>query len=127
MQPKAYDNGLGTLPLPAHFTGGPLAGGGERSMGVADDLGSRLRRGLAPVRVEVVDFSASHAGHAGARPGGETHFQVTVVAEAFAAHSRLERQRLVLGAAGDLMHSTIHALTITALTPAEWAARGGAA
>lgn len=96
-------------------------------MGVAEQLGHRLRQRLEPAHLEVVDFSAAHAGHAGARAEGESHFRVTVVAVAFAGRSRLERQRLVLAAAGELMQEAIHALTITALTPAEWAARGGAA
>lgn len=96
-------------------------------MGVAEQLATRLRQGLAPVHLDIVDFSAAHAGHAGARPEGESHFQVTLVAEAFMGRSRLERQRLVLGAAGDLMQGRVHALTITALTPAEWLARRGAA
>jgi BolA protein len=96
-------------------------------MSVAERLGSELRRRLAPAHLDIVDFSAAHAGHAGARPEGETHFDVTVVAEAFSGRSRLERQRLVLDAAGELLEGTIHALTITALTPAEWAAREDAA
>jgi BolA protein len=93
---------------------------------VAQELGERLRGELRPAHLDIVDFSAEHAGHAGARPQGESHFRVTVVADAFAGRSRLERQRLVMAAAGDLMRDDIHALTITALTPAEWAARGGA-
>lgn len=96
-------------------------------MTVAEQLAARLRQGLEPAHLDVVDFSAAHAGHAGARPEGESHFQVTVVAEQFAGRSRLERQRLVLGAAGDLMEGRIHALTIMALTPAEWRAQGDAA
>jgi BolA protein len=105
----------------AHLWGGARAG--EMSMGVAEQLEARLRRELAPSVVDIADFSAAHAGHAGSRPGGESHFQVTVVAAAFAGRTRLERQRLVLAAAGDLMAETIHALTITALAPDEWAAR----
>jgi BolA protein len=93
-------------------------------MGVAERLESALHRQLAPAHLDIVDFSAEHVGHAGARPEGESHFGVTVVADAFAGRSRLERQRLVLSAAGDLLSGTVHALTITALTPTEWAARG---
>ena len=95
-------------------------------MGVADELAARLRHGLEPEHMEIVDFSAAHAGHAGARPGGESHFGVTVVAAAFAGRSRLERQRLGMAAAGRLMEGRIHALTITALSPAEWQGRGAA-
>jgi len=83
----------------------------------------RLTAALAPTRLDLVDESARHAGHAGARPEGESHFRVTIVAEAFRDRSRLDRQRMVFAALGDLMRRDIHALAITALTPAEAAAR----
>ena len=67
--------------------------------------------------------SARHAGHAGARPEGESHFRVTIVADAFRERSRIDRQRMVFAALGDLMRHDIHALAITALTPAEADAR----
>ena len=92
-------------------------------MPVADAIRERLTTALAPSRLDLVDESARHAGHAGARPQGESHFRLTIVAAAFAGHSRIERQRLVFAALGDLMQSDIHALAITALTPAEAAAR----
>jgi BolA protein len=82
-----------------------------------------LNAALAPSRLELLDQSALHAGHAGARPEGESHFQLTIVAAAFAGKSRVERQRMVFAALGDLMQSEIHALAITALTPAEAADR----
>ena len=68
-------------------------------------------------RLELVDESARHAGHAGARPEGESHFGLTVVAAAFAGHGRLARQRMVYAALGDLMDGRVHALSIRALTP----------
>jgi BolA protein len=83
----------------------------------------RLTAALAPVSLDLVDDSARHAGHAGARPEGESHFRLTIVATAFAGKSRIERHRLVFDALGGLMKSDIHALAITALTPAEAAAR----
>ncbi len=73
---------------------------------------------LAPVRLELVDDSAMHAGHAGARGGGR-HYRLLIVAAAFAGQARLARHRRVLDALGDLMHTRIHALSIQALTPAE--------
>jgi BolA family transcriptional regulator, general stress-responsive regulator len=79
----------------------------------------RLTAALQPARLDLIDDSAHHAGHAGARPGGESHFRLTIVADAFVGKSRIERQRLVFGALGDLMQGDIHALAITALTPAE--------
>jgi BolA protein len=88
-------------------------------MRVAARLRERLEGALAPLELRVQDQSAQHAGHAGARPGGESHFHVTIVAEAFAGRSRLERQRMVLDAVGDLMDSDIHALSITARAPGE--------
>ena len=93
-------------------------------MTVADAIRQRVTAALAPARLELVDESARHAGHAGARPQGESHFRLTVVAAAFAGRSRIERQRLVFAALGDLMQSDIHALAITALTPAEAEALG---
>jgi BolA protein len=89
---------------------------------VADAIGQKLMAALAPSRLDLTDESALHAGHAGARSEGESHFRMLIVAAAFAGKSRLERQRMVFAALGDLMQSEIHALSITALTPDE--ARG---
>jgi BolA protein len=94
-------------------------------MRVASAIRSRLTAALEPERLDLVDESARHAGHAGARPEGESHFRVVIVAEAFTGQSRLERQRLVYAALGDLMRSDVHALSIDALTPAEARARQG--
>ncbi len=88
-------------------------------MRVANVIRQRLARHLAPAALELIDDSARHAGHAGARPEGESHFHVTIVAEVFAGVNRIERQRMVYAALGDLMQTDIHALSITALTPAE--------
>lgn len=92
-------------------------------MDVAEAIRRRLTAALAPARLDLVDDSARHAGHAGARPEGQSHFRVTIVAAAFAGSSRLERQRMVFAALGELMATEIHALSITALTPAEAANR----
>jgi BolA family transcriptional regulator, general stress-responsive regulator len=78
-----------------------------------------LRRAFDPLHMEVVDESAKHAGHAHARPGGETHFQVRVVADAFRGKSRLERHRLVNGALADEFSHGLHALAIDAAAPDE--------
>ena len=88
-------------------------------MRIASAIRERLDAALHPTRVELVDESARHAGHAGARPQGETHFRLTIVAEAFAGASRVARQRMVFDALGDLMQTDIHALSITARTPDE--------
>ena len=76
----------------------------------------RLRERLAAVRVEVVDESHLHAGHAGARSGGG-HFRATVVSPRFAGLGRVEAQRLVYQALDDMMGSEIHALSLRTETP----------
>jgi BolA protein len=88
-------------------------------MRVAEAIHTRLTAALAPTRLDLIDESARHAGHAGARAEGESHFRLTIVAAAFAGKSRIERQRLVFEQLADLMQNEIHALSITALTPAE--------
>lgn len=73
---------------------------------------------LAPLRIELTDDSARHAGHAGARSGGG-HFQLTIVSPRFAGLGRVQRHRLVYQTLGSLMTGTIHALAVTARTPDE--------
>ncbi len=79
----------------------------------------QLRAALAPQRLEIVDDSAKHAGHAGARESGGGHYNVTIVSAAFAGKNLIERHRLVYGALGELMHKDIHALSLQALSPDE--------
>ena len=79
----------------------------------------RLREGLAPQALELIDDSARHAGHAGARPEGETHFHLLVVSERFAGLSRLARARLVHEILGDSFASGLHALSMTLRLPEE--------
>jgi BolA protein len=86
-----------------------------------DRLRAALETALAPTRLDIEDEGHLHAGHAGARKGG--HFRVTVVAEAFTGLSPIARHRRVYEAAAELMQTDIHALAITARTPAEAAAR----
>jgi BolA protein len=82
-------------------------------------LESTLRAGFAPVHLEIVDESAKHAGHAGARAGGG-HFRVVIVSEAFRGLGPVERQRAVYALLGDAMRSAIHALALRTLAPEEW-------
>lgn len=78
----------------------------------------RLRTALAPVSLDIIDDSATHAGHAGARDGG--HFTVRIVSAAFAGKTPIQRHRLIYAALADLMHREIHALSISkAKTPDE--------
>ena len=72
---------------------------------------------LQPVMVDLRDESAQHAGHAGARPGESTHWQLTIASEAFRGKSAVARHRMVYEALGDLMQKDIHALKIEAIVP----------
>ena len=92
-------------------------------MSVADTIRRKLTERFAPVRLELVDESERHAGHAGARPEGETHFALTIVSAAFAGMSRVARQRLVYEALAAELASRVHALSLTTRTPEE--DRGG--
>ena len=83
----------------------------------AAEIERRLSAALQPVRLEVVDDSAAHAGHAGAREGG--HFTVRIVSPRFAGLTRVARHRLVYHALGPLGPQRVHALAIEARTPDE--------
>jgi BolA family transcriptional regulator, general stress-responsive regulator len=83
-------------------------------MSVATDIEQKLRDALNPTLLEVIDDSHQHAGHMGARPGGETHFTVKVVAIAFEGLNRVARQRLVYKILAEEMAGPVHALAIEA-------------
>jgi len=82
-----------------------------------EQLRLALERELTPLSLEIIDDSAKHAGHAGAREGG--HFRVVVIADAFKGRAQLERHRLVYAAVAPLMGQGVHALSIIARTPDE--------
>ena len=88
-------------------------------MSVADAIRRKLTERFAPARLVIVDESHRHAGHAGARPEGETHFAVTIAATAFAGLGRVARQRLVYDALKQELAASVHALSLTTLTPDE--------
>lgn len=88
-------------------------------MTVADRIRTKLTEGLAPVRLDIVDDSHRHVGHAGHDGGGESHFRVSVVSSAFVGLSRVERQRRVYALLRDELADRVHALSISALTPDE--------
>lgn len=88
----------------------------------AERIRTTLEAAFAPAEVTVTDDSARHAGHAGARPGGETHYSVAVVSPAFAGQSRVARSRAVHEALAGEFTSGLHALALRLLTPEE---RGG--
>ena len=87
-------------------------------MSVAARIRERLAA-LEPLDVELVDESSQHAGHAGSRPGGGTHWRLSIVSPRFAGQSTLARHRMVYQALGELMQNPIHALAITARAPEE--------
>ena len=91
---------------------------------IATIIRRKLTDALAPTRLEIEDDSARHAGHhheggMDARPGGESHFNLTVVSTAFAGLGRVQRQRVVNGLLAQEMAGPVHALSIRALTPDE--------
>ena len=87
-------------------------------MSVAEEIRRRLAA-LEPVRLELIDESAQHAGHAGARPGGNTHWRLAIVSPVFAGKSTVARHRMIYEALGALMQDPIHALAISARAPDE--------
>lgn len=78
---------------------------------MVDEIRARLAK-FQPDRLEVIDESALHAGHAGARPEGESHFRVRIAAAAFAPMSRLARHRAIHAALGPELMARIHALAL---------------
>ncbi|TCV86710.1 BolA family protein [Sulfurirhabdus autotrophica] len=73
---------------------------------------------LSPANIQIIDDSAKHAGHAGAKSGGG-HYQLRIVSSAFAGENTVARHRMIYDALGDMMRQQIHALSITAQTPEE--------
>ncbi len=86
-----------------------------------DLITEKLTLAFAPESLEVVDESNQHLGHAGHRPGGETHFRVYIVAKAFKGKSRIERHRMVNEALSRELEGGVHALAIHASAPGEGA------
>jgi len=87
--------------------------------GTAEAIRSKLTEALSPSRLEIVDDSDRHAGHAGAHPGGESHFTVTLESARFAGLGRVQRQRLVHGVLAEELAGQVHALSLKALAPGE--------
>ena len=86
---------------------------------IRDRIAAKLTAAFAPARLEVDDESAAHAGHAGAPEGGESHFHVLIVSEAFTGKSRLDRQRAVNAALAEELAGPVHALRMTVRAPSE--------
>jgi len=86
---------------------------------IAEVIRDKLTAAFRPARLEVQDDSARHHGHAGAREGGESHFNVLIEAEAFAGKPKVARQRLVYQALAEELAGPVHALSVRALAPGE--------
>jgi BolA protein len=86
--------------------------------GVENEIRARLAV-LRPDALELIDESAAHIGHAGARPEGQTHWRLRIASPAFAGKSTVARHRMVYAALGEMMQHPIHALAIRAETPDE--------
>ena len=88
-------------------------------MSVAETIRRKLEEGLSPSTLVIEDQSHLHKGHAGHRPGGESHFHVTIVSEAFNGAPRVQRNRMVTALLQAEIGNPIHALALKTLTPAE--------
>ena len=86
---------------------------------VADAMRQKLSAAFSPTRLDVEDESSRHVGHTGARPGGESHFNVVIEAAAFEGVSRVGRQRMVYAALAEELAGQVHALSVAALAPGE--------
>ena len=86
---------------------------------VTEALRMKLERAFAPERLEIVDDSSRHAGHGGAREGGESHFNVTILSSAFTGLGRVERQRRIYAALAEELAGPVHALSLKVLAPGE--------
>ena len=88
-------------------------------MATRDLITNKLREAFLPENLEVSDESHLHEGHAGHRPGGETHFRVYIVSTAFEGKSRIDRHRMINAALAAELAGSVHALALKALAPGE--------
>jgi BolA family transcriptional regulator, general stress-responsive regulator len=88
-------------------------------MSVSQTITNRLSEAFSPESLKVQDESHLHEGHAGHRPGGETHFRVYIVSDAFKGKSRIERHRMINATLADELAGSVHALAIHAQAPGE--------
>jgi len=84
---------------------------------VGKSLEAKLQAAFAPIALEVIDESSQHQGHAGARPDGESHFRVRIVAAAFKGKSRVEQHRMINQVLALELKERVHALAIEASAP----------
>ena len=93
-------------------------------MSVAETIRGKLEEAFRPTRLDIVDQSHLHLGHAGAPDGGESHFRVGISTSAFEGKNRVERQRLVYACLADELAGQVHALSVSAKTPDETDGQG---
>ena len=86
---------------------------------VATEMLRRLNSALSPTRIDLTDDSEQHRGHGGYNPAGESHFTLRIETPLFVGKNRVERQRMIYAALGDLMQGRVHALSIRATAPGE--------
>jgi len=86
---------------------------------VATEMLKRLNSALSPTAIQLIDDSEQHRGHGGYNPEGESHFTLRIESPAFTGKNRVERQRMIYAALGDLMRARVHALSIRATAPGE--------
>ncbi len=86
---------------------------------IFETIQTKLTAAFQPTRLEIEDDSGRHAGHSGAREGGESHFNVTIESAAFAGAGKVARQRMIYRALAEEMAGPVHALSIKALAPGE--------
>lgn len=84
---------------------------------VGKTLETKLQAAFSPISLQVIDESSQHVGHAGARPGGESHFRVKIVAAAFQGKSRVEQHRMINRVLAAELKERVHALAIEAAAP----------
>ena len=88
-------------------------------MNIKDRIAAKLEAGLAPIRLDVEDESHLHAGHAGAREGGQTHYRVKIASAQFSGKGRVERHRMVYALLADEIAQGVHALALHTQAPDE--------
>jgi len=86
---------------------------------VQHTITNKLREAFTPESLDVIDESHLHEGHAGHRPGGETHFRIYIVSDAFEGKSRIERHRMINATLAAELAGPVHALAIKAQAPSE--------
>jgi BolA protein len=91
----------------------------QRTGSVAAEMLARLNSALSPTAIELIDDSEQHRGHGGYNPEGESHFSLRIESPTFVNKNRVERQRMIYAALGDLMKARVHALSIKASAPGE--------